>query len=186
VTGGLGGVMEAALRGAAASRAFRDGDTLALLPGADPAAANRWASIVIPTGLGHHRNGVVAAADAVVAVGGGAGTLSEVAFAWVWGRAPIVVVTGLPGVTASLAGQRLDGAAVGAREEVRCGEEGGTGGSRLGRGGRQCWGRRPRRRLCGSWLRGWQLRGSGPVGVRCTGIKLERISIIEQVGAYYS
>ncbi|KIY92338.1 hypothetical protein MNEG_15625 [Monoraphidium neglectum] len=114
VTGGLGGVMEAALRGAAASRAFRDGDTLALLPGADPAAANRWASIVIPTGLGHHRNGVVAAADAVVAVGGGAGTLSEVAFAWVWGRAPIVVVTGLPGVTASLAGQRLDGAAVGA------------------------------------------------------------------------
>jgi uncharacterized protein (TIGR00725 family) len=107
VTGGLGGVMAAALRGAASSAAYRDGDTLALLPGADPCDANPYASVVIATGLGHHRNGVVAAADAVVAVGGGAGTLSEASLAWVWGRGPVVVLTGVAGLTAGLAGRDL-------------------------------------------------------------------------------
>jgi hypothetical protein len=53
-----------------------------LLPGTDRAAANRWVTVAIPTGLGELRNGlVVRAADAVVAVGGSWGTLSEVALA---------------------------------------------------------------------------------------------------------
>ena len=78
VCGGLGGVMEAACRGA------RDagGLTVGLLPGDDRSAANPWVAVAIPTGLGELRNGlVVRAADAVVAVGGAFGTLSEIALA---------------------------------------------------------------------------------------------------------
>ena len=68
VCGGLGGVMAAACRGAATV----GGVSVAILPGSDRAAANQWATIAIPTGLGELRNGlVVRAADAVIAVGGG-------------------------------------------------------------------------------------------------------------------
>ena len=78
VCGGLGGVMEAACRGAAEG----GGLTIGFLPGADRAAANRWVRVAIPTGLGELRNGlIVRAADAVVAVGGAYGTLSEIALA---------------------------------------------------------------------------------------------------------
>jgi uncharacterized protein (TIGR00725 family) len=78
VCGGLGGVMEAACRGARS----RNGTTVGLLPGSDRAAANGWVQIAIPTGLGEARNAlVVRAADALVAVGGGWGTLSEIALA---------------------------------------------------------------------------------------------------------
>jgi uncharacterized protein (TIGR00725 family) len=78
VCGGLGGVMEAACRGARS----RSGTTVGLLPGLDRDAANGWVQIAIPTGLGEARNAlIVRAADALVAVGGGWGTLSEIAFA---------------------------------------------------------------------------------------------------------
>jgi uncharacterized protein (TIGR00725 family) len=78
VCGGLGGVMAAACRGAAAA----GGLTVGILPGADRSSANRWVSVAIPTGLGELRNGlVVRAADAVLAVGGAYGTLSEIALA---------------------------------------------------------------------------------------------------------
>jgi uncharacterized protein (TIGR00725 family) len=86
VTGGLGGVMEAACRGARSRR----GRTIGILPGEDRDAANGWVEIAIATGLGELRNGlVVRAADALVAVGGGHGTLSEVALALKLGR-PVV------------------------------------------------------------------------------------------------
>jgi uncharacterized protein (TIGR00725 family) len=88
VTGGLGGVMEAASRGAKSRR----GRTIGILPGDDRDAANGWIDIAIATGLGELRNGlVVRAVDAVVAVGGGHGTLSEVALALKLGR-PVVGV----------------------------------------------------------------------------------------------
>lgn len=87
-TGGLGGVMAAASRGAADS----GGLTVGLLPGLDRAAANPWVRLAIPTGLGELRNGLlVRSCDALVAVGCSWGTLSEVALAVRTG-VPIVAI----------------------------------------------------------------------------------------------
>ena len=78
LTGGLGGVMAAACRGAKSA----GGVTVGLLPGAERSAANDWVTIAIATGLGELRNGLlVRAADVVIAIGGAFGTLSEVALA---------------------------------------------------------------------------------------------------------
>jgi uncharacterized protein (TIGR00725 family) len=78
VCGGLGGVMEAACRGARAA----GGTTVGLLPGVDRSEANQHVAVAVPTGLGEARNAlVVRAADAVIAIGGGYGTLSEIALA---------------------------------------------------------------------------------------------------------
>jgi uncharacterized protein (TIGR00725 family) len=75
--------MEAACRGARAG----GGLTVGLLPGADRAAANPHVAIALPTGLGELRNGlVVSAADALIAVGGEFGTLSEIALALKLGK----------------------------------------------------------------------------------------------------
>jgi uncharacterized protein (TIGR00725 family) len=83
VTGGLGGVMRAASRGAAAT----GGETIGILPGADASEANEFVRTPIATGLGVARNlVVVTAADAVVAVGGRHGTLSEIGLALRMGR----------------------------------------------------------------------------------------------------
>jgi uncharacterized protein (TIGR00725 family) len=83
VTGGLGGIMEAACRGAR----MVGGTTLGLLPGEDRAAANRWVSVAVATGMGELRNGlVVRASEAVIAVAGEYGTLSEIALALKLGR----------------------------------------------------------------------------------------------------
>lgn len=86
VCGGLGGVMEAACRGAKAS----GGTTVGILPGSDREAANRHVDIAVATGLGEARNAiVVASSDSVVAVGGEFGTLSEIALALRAGK-PVV------------------------------------------------------------------------------------------------
>jgi uncharacterized protein (TIGR00725 family) len=78
VCGGLGGVMEAACRGAAGE----GGMTLGILPGVDRADANAWVGVAVATGLGELRNGlVVRSADAVIAIDGEYGTLSEIALA---------------------------------------------------------------------------------------------------------
>jgi uncharacterized protein (TIGR00725 family) len=78
VCGGLGGVMEAACAGAREA----GGATLGILPGANRRAANPYVDVVVATGLGEARNAlVVRAADALIAVGGAYGTLSEIAFA---------------------------------------------------------------------------------------------------------
>lgn len=83
LTGGRGGVMRAASRGA--SRA--GGRTIGILPGADPGEANEYVEIPLATGLGVARNlVVVTAADAVLAVGGRHGTLSEIGLALRQGR----------------------------------------------------------------------------------------------------
>jgi uncharacterized protein (TIGR00725 family) len=78
VCGGLGGVMEAAARGAANA----GGTVVGLLPGRERAEANPHVTVAIATGMGEMRNAlVVRAADAVIAVGGAYGTLSEIALA---------------------------------------------------------------------------------------------------------
>ena len=93
VSGGLGGVMAAASRGAWGA----DGLTLGFLPGDDVGRANPWVRIVIPTGMGEARNVlVVRAAEAVVAVGGEWGTLSEIALARKTARPVCLLGPGFP------------------------------------------------------------------------------------------
>lgn len=86
VCGGLTGVMEGACKGARAV----GGLTVGFLPGTDRRAANPYVEVAVPTGLGEARNAlVVRAADAVVAVAGEFGTLSEIALALATG-VPVV------------------------------------------------------------------------------------------------
>lgn len=78
ICGGGPGVMEAACKGAREA----NGVTIGLLPGTDPSEANPYVSLPISTGLGEMRNAlIVRSAEAVIAIGGGAGTLSEIGFA---------------------------------------------------------------------------------------------------------
>lgn len=106
--GGLGGVMNAVCRGAHESDQHREGDVVGILPGYDARAANEHVDIAIPTGMSWARNVlVVAMADVVVAVGGGSGTLSEMAYAWQLGK-PIVALAAVDGWAARLADERLD------------------------------------------------------------------------------
>ena len=86
--GGLGGIMEGAARGAKEA----GGTTIGIIPSENKADANQFIDYVIPTGFGQARNVlVVRAADAIVALPGKFGTLSEMAFALVSGK-PIVSV----------------------------------------------------------------------------------------------
>ncbi|MGH3041476.1 MAG: TIGR00725 family protein [Gaiellaceae bacterium] len=94
VCGGLGEVMEAAARGAKEA----GGTTLGILPGVNPADANRWIDHVVATGTGPARNlAVVASCAAAVAVGGRWGTASEIAYARLLGR-PVVALGAGPAV----------------------------------------------------------------------------------------
>jgi len=88
VCGGLGGVMEAASKGATEA----GGVVIGVLPAYEKDSANACVKYTIATGMGHARNVIIAAsADAVIAVGGGYGTLSEMALAMKLGR-PVVAL----------------------------------------------------------------------------------------------
>jgi len=90
VCGGLGGVMEAAARGAAEG----GGVVIGVVPSADPADANPHCTHIVATGIGYARNlAVVASGEAVIAIGGEWGTLSEIAFARQLGRPVIALQT---------------------------------------------------------------------------------------------
>jgi uncharacterized protein (TIGR00725 family) len=83
VCGGMGGVMEAASRGARAG----GGDVIGIVPGEDVASANPYVTHAVASGIGHARNlAVVASGDAVIAIGGEWGTLAEIGFARRLGR----------------------------------------------------------------------------------------------------
>lgn len=83
VCGGMGGVMEAASKGASEA----GGTVIGISPSDDPDHANAYCTHVIATGIGHARNlAVVASGEAVIAVGGAWGTLSEIGFARSMGR----------------------------------------------------------------------------------------------------
>ena len=101
ICGGRGGVMEAACRGAKAG----GGRTVGILPGTSRHQANPYVDIPIVTGLGEARNLIIVrSADAVIAVGGEYGTLSEIAFALKLG----VPVVGLGTWELSKDGRRVE------------------------------------------------------------------------------
>lgn len=90
VCGGLGGVMEAACRGAREE----GGLAVGILPGGSPRDANPWVDVAIATGLGYTRNAlVVMNADAVIAVDGEYGTLSEIAYGKIHGKKVVGLAT---------------------------------------------------------------------------------------------
>jgi len=108
VCGGGGGVMEAASRAAAAL----GGEVIGIVPGASPDDANEYCSHVVATGIGHARNlAVVSSGEAVIAIGGEWGTLSEIGFARVIGHEVVALrswelngrerMAGGPGVVAA-------------------------------------------------------------------------------------
>lgn len=104
VTGGRGGIMQAASKGASG----HGGIVLAILPSSEMSEANPYANIVIPTGIGFARNTInVYSCDVVVAIGGGSGTLSEIAYAWQANK-PIIACSFVEGVSRDYAGKKLD------------------------------------------------------------------------------
>jgi uncharacterized protein (TIGR00725 family) len=104
VTGGLGGVMESACRGAKEN----GGLTVGIIPQDDAKNANMYCDIVVPTGLGWSRDFLTAySADAVIAIGGGAGTAVETYVAYMKSK-PIVVLEGSGGFVDSLSESYLD------------------------------------------------------------------------------
>lgn len=90
VCGGRGGIMEAACRGARQA----GGLTVGILPGTSPHEGNPYLSLAVPTGLGHARNAVIIeASEAVIAVAGGYGTLSEIGLALKIGKPLVGLLT---------------------------------------------------------------------------------------------
>jgi len=104
ISGGLGGVMKAACRGA------KDGGglTVGIIPQNDASFANEYCDIVIPSGIGLARDFLTAlAGDGVIIVGGGSGTLSETCAAYMH-KKPIVAIKNTGGVAEKYADQYLD------------------------------------------------------------------------------
>ncbi|MFH1132603.1 MAG: TIGR00725 family protein [Pseudomonadota bacterium] len=109
VCGGRGGVMEAAARGGQEAKSEgASGLVVGILLSDGLESGNEYLDVAIPTGMGVGRNiFVVRAADAVILLGGGAGTLSEAAHAWQLNK-PIVALVGSGGIAESLAGKSID------------------------------------------------------------------------------
>lgn len=107
ITGGRGGVMEAVCRGGRSSKKHLDGDIIGILPSLNKNEANQYCDIVILTGLGYARNQIiVATGDAIVAIGGGSGTLNEISLAWQFGKT--IFAYTIQGWSGNLAGRILD------------------------------------------------------------------------------
>jgi hypothetical protein len=105
ISGGTGGVMEASARGAKRG----GGLTVGFLPQADPSHANPHIDLVFPTGLGTVRNVLTArCSDAIVAVGGGVGTLNEMTLAYDY-AVPVVALEGSGGWADRLRQVLVDG-----------------------------------------------------------------------------
>lgn len=104
ITGGLGGVMEAASQGAHDS----NGLTIGIIPQDDASMANDYCDIVIPTGMGLTRDFLNAlSADGIIIIGGGSGTLSEICAAYMH-KKPMVAIRNLGGVTAQFIDKYVD------------------------------------------------------------------------------
>lgn len=108
VCGGLGGFMEAVCKGAKQSDKTFRGQTVGILPDVTADTANPYIDTLIATGAGIARNIIIVnTADIIIAAGGGAGTLSEIAFAWQL-KKKVLCVTLFDGWAKELAGRNLD------------------------------------------------------------------------------
>ncbi|MFN3603096.1 MAG: TIGR00725 family protein [Leptonema sp. (in: bacteria)] len=108
VCGGMYGIMEAVCRGARNSPLYFYGCTIGIIPSSEKKFANPFCDVVIPTGMGLARNVlVVNTSDVIVAIAGGAGTLSEIAYAWQVGK-EVLCYTKFGGWSKELAGTEID------------------------------------------------------------------------------
>ncbi len=115
VCGGLGGVMEAAAKGAVEA----GGEVLGLLPGPDNLSANPYVTIAVPTNMGHARNVIIAhTAEALIAVEGEHGTLSEAAIACKLGK-PVFVLPGGPEISGTVSVLSAESAVASAFESLK-------------------------------------------------------------------
>jgi len=104
ISGGKGGIMEDVSMGAAEE----GGIVIGILPDSDFNSANRFCNIVIPTGIGYARNLTnILSGDVIIAIGGKSGTLSELAYAWQFGK-PIICCSFAPGWSEKLSKTVID------------------------------------------------------------------------------
>lgn len=107
INGGMQGTMEAVSKG------VKDSDNtqskvIGILPFENKEKANKYLDVIIPTGIGFARNSVlVLSSDILIALGGGAGTLNEISYAWQFGK-KVFCYTGIEGWSKKLANQNLD------------------------------------------------------------------------------
>lgn len=107
-SGGRRGIMEAVFRGAHESENYSFGATIGILPDSNRHSANRYTDIAVATGIGFARNSIVAqSGDVIIALGGGSGTLSEIAYAWQYGK-KIIAASNFDGWSRNLSGKKLD------------------------------------------------------------------------------
>ena len=104
--GGRGGIMEAVCRGAKDTANTFEGATVAILPSGRTQDATPFVDVSLATGIGLSRNSLVAHADAAIGLGGGAGTLSEMAYAWQFNR--LLIGMRVEGWSGKLADKRID------------------------------------------------------------------------------
>ncbi|MEM7550736.1 MAG: TIGR00725 family protein [Bacteroidota bacterium] len=105
ITGGKLGIMEAVAKGVDEE----NGVSVGILPSSSKDESNFYNTIVMPTDMGHARNAlVVLAADIVIAMGGGAGTLSELSFGWIYNK-PILTLKGYGGWSDEFGNFKVDG-----------------------------------------------------------------------------
>lgn len=108
VCGGRKGIMEAVCQGAKLSGKYNFHNTIGIIPSEDKNEANQFCDIVIPTGIGLARNSIIVnTSDILIAVAGGSGTLSEIAFAWQMNK-KVICYTGYEGWSKEMAGKNLD------------------------------------------------------------------------------
>ena len=106
--GGLGGVMTSICKGAKESSNYKEGMTVGIVPSLDVSSINPYIDVKIATGISFSRNQIiVASSDIIVSIGGGAGTLSELAFAWQMNK-KIIALSPSGGWSEKLAGKKLD------------------------------------------------------------------------------
>lgn len=104
ICGGKEGVMNAASKGAIEN----NGIVVAILPDNDINAGNPYKTISIATGIGYARNSInVLSGDIIISIGGGSGTLSEIAYAWAYNK-PIIAFKNSIGWSKELSGKALD------------------------------------------------------------------------------